>query len=240
MLLARGDAEDAPARALARLLDERQPLPGRGAEGGDGPAGARRRRAVGRRDPGRRARVRLLRLLVPEVAVRARRDGRARRPRAREARRSPRRATCRRTGYEPTGEFTPRAGAGALRPGLDAAAVAGRPRRRARRRPRRPLRAGGGDGRALPRAARGAGGGRDRAGPGDARLLPRSRATRPSSSSGSTSRAWSCATSPALGWIRVSCGWWTSEDDLVASSTRWTSPRPSGDRARPRSGASPR
>ena len=46
------------------------------AEGGHGPAGARRRRSVGRGDRRRGRRDGLLRVLVPEVALRARRHGR--------------------------------------------------------------------------------------------------------------------------------------------------------------------
>ena len=55
-----GDAAHAVARALARQLDERQPSPGRGAEGGDWRARARRRGAVGRRDPRRCVAARLV------------------------------------------------------------------------------------------------------------------------------------------------------------------------------------
>ena len=58
----------APVRALARLLDDRQPLSGRGAEGGDRSAGAGGQSPVGRRARARCDRVRLLRVLLPEVA----------------------------------------------------------------------------------------------------------------------------------------------------------------------------
>ena len=122
------------------------------AEGGDGPAGARRRRSVGRRDRRRGRRGGLLRVLVPEVALRAGRHRRSRRcvSRRRCAVTAP--SYLSQDGYEPTGAFTPRDGRRALRLGLDAAALAGRARRGARRRARGPLRARRGDGRPLPRA----------------------------------------------------------------------------------------
>ena len=138
VLLARGDAADAAARALARVLDERQPLSGRGAEGGDRPAGARRRRAVGRRD--RRSTRRAFDyyafscqkwLCGPDAT------GGARRARPRGAARCRRRATSRRQAYEPTGDVHAAGRRRALRLELDAAAVAGRPRRpRSTSRPR--------------------------------------------------------------------------------------------------------
>jgi selenocysteine lyase/cysteine desulfurase len=59
------------ARPFPRVLGDRQPFRGRGAQAPERPAGARRRRTVGGRDPGRRHRCRLLRVLVPEMALRA-------------------------------------------------------------------------------------------------------------------------------------------------------------------------
>ena len=67
------------------------------------------------------------------------------------------------------------------------------------------------DGRALPRAARAAG--RGRAGRCDARRLPRRGSARRSSPAWPR-RASSCARSRRPGLVRVSCGWWTNENDL--------------------------
>ena len=119
-----------------------------------GAAGAGRRRPVGRRDPGRRDRLRLLRLLVPEVALRARRDGRPRRPRPGGAARH--RAELPLAGRPTSRPGTSRRAKARARfdSGWTPPAVAGRARGRARRRARGPLRARAGDDRALPRAAR--------------------------------------------------------------------------------------
>ena len=75
-----GDAADEAARDVARALDDRPAARPRASEGGERPAAARRRRAVGGRDPGRRGAVRLLHRLRAEVAVRAGADRRALRP----------------------------------------------------------------------------------------------------------------------------------------------------------------
>ena len=84
-----GDAADAPARALAGALDDRPRAAGAGAARADRRARPRRRRAVGRRDPGRRGRARLPDHLRPEVALRPGRDRRARRRRSGAAARRP-------------------------------------------------------------------------------------------------------------------------------------------------------
>ena len=74
----RGDASDAAARALPGALDERPRVARARAAGADGRAGAGRRRAVGRLDPGRRRRSRLPHDLRSEVALRPRLDRRTR------------------------------------------------------------------------------------------------------------------------------------------------------------------
>ena len=149
---------------------------------GVGRADARRRRAVGRRDPRRRERVRLLHRLRAEVAVRTGSDRRALRPRSRAPARRRRPAISRRRRTTPRARSSRRTGGARFDCGLDRDADARRPRRRARDASGVALRARGGDGRALPRAARGARRGRDAAGTLDARLVPAARRSRPSSS----------------------------------------------------------
>ena len=119
------------------------------AAGADGRAGAGRRRAVGRLDPGRRRRSRLPDDLRPEVALRPRLDRRTRRRRpGAPARRPPELLLPDRP--RAVGELRARRGCGTVRSRL---ALERRPRRvagRARRPPRLGLRARGRDGRALP------------------------------------------------------------------------------------------
>ena len=114
------------------------------------------------------------------------------------------------TAHEPSGTFEPAAGAARFDPGWLSSAVLAGLAGGARRPPRVGLRAGRRAGRALPRAARAAR--RGRAGRGDARRLPRrgsAGARRAAGRGGVVVRE-----IPKTGLVRVSCGWWTNEDDL--------------------------
>ena len=81
----RGHAAHAPARRVARPLDDRHRARRARAQGAHRRPRARRRRAVGGRDPGRRRRARLLHGVGAEVALRAGHDRRALRRRRRGA-----------------------------------------------------------------------------------------------------------------------------------------------------------
>ena len=160
---------------------------------------------------------------VPEMALRA---GRDRRARVADPERcaSPCRATSRRS-RAPAGRLvrrarpgarasTPAGSAGRRSPGLSAALEVA-PEWRFERAAR--------DGRAVPRRAGRALRGRHEAGPGGARHVSAARRTRPSSSTRLARAAASIVREiPGRDLIRVSCGYWTSEDG----------PRPALDRPR--------
>ena len=209
-------ARDEADRALARAVDDRPGDPGRAAHRSRRPR-AGGRRAVGGRDPRRRrrARVPLLHRLGPEVALRAGRDrGAVRAAGALRGTRHDLSVLLLRGPTSPTGARR-RTRAGSRRAG----------RRRARWRglleslafARRPGRSG-----SHTRARS----------PSDAAewwpSTPRSSPSRDRRRSSASSRArrrrtwsrrwpseaWSCATSRRHGWVRASCGFWTSEGDL--------------------------
>ena len=145
-------------------------------------AAARRRRAVGRRDPGRPRRCRLLHRLRAEVAVRPRSVRRALRARSGAAARRAPELVLAADRHEPDGSFVPKDGARRFDSGwIGAPALAGLEASLAVH-PGLALRARREAGRALPRAARAARRDRDAAGRLDARLVPPAGRSRPSSS----------------------------------------------------------
>ena len=204
----RGDAEDAAPRALARLLDERQPLPGARAEGAKR---ACRCSWTARSPP---ARSRSTPASSTSTAFSCQKwlcgpDGTGalvRRATRRRSRR-PRRATSRRSRYEPSGRVRSARGRRAFRLRLD---------RRRRRWPGCAALDVAPEWR-FERAAEMAARCRERspsasevvtrAGPGTL-VSFRAKASRRRSSSASTSGV-VVRDMPRHGWLRVSCGWWT-------------------------------
>ena len=178
----RGDhAAYAVARDVARAVDDRPAARPASPEAGERARRPRRRRAVGRRDRGRRRRARLLHRVRAEVAVRAG----SRRARSTCAIRSSCASSRRRTSRRSRTSSRARSSRATRARGSTRAGSASRPSS-ASSLPSARIRSGGtrarGDGRALPRAARAARRGRDAAGPLDARLVPAAVGTRPSSS----------------------------------------------------------
>ena len=205
-----GDAADAPARALAGALDDRPRAAGAGASRADRRARARRRGAVGRRDPRRRGRARLPDDLRPEVALRAGRDGRARRRRPGAACASPGRATSRRP---PT-----RRRAATSRPSEQPASTpaGSRPRASPGSWPRSSCRRSGASSapRRWPRAAGSCWRRSSSVVPADATLVAFRAEDPPALVATLFDAGVVVRDLPGTGLVRVSCGWWTNDDDL--------------------------
>ena len=107
---------------------------------------------------------------------------------------------------------------------------------------RRTLRAGAGNRGGVPRALRGQGGDDHGARPGDDRRPFGRRGDAAEIVSGLAERGVVVRDLPGLGWIRASCGFWTSPTTSSGSppASRPSRLVPSADRARPRSAASTR
>ena len=243
-----GHAADAVDRDLAGALDDRRRAPAGRAARTERRACPRRRRPVRRGDPDHHGRRRLPHDLRAEVALRTGRHGRARRARPRACWRSSHRATSAQARHEPDGVFERQPDArrfesgwwsqGTLRGML--AAIELRPDVVVR-----PLDRGSG---ALPRAPRAAGRGRHTGRPPRRSSASGPRRSPPAIVARAHEAGVHVREIPGRGLVRISCGWWTSDEDLDRlvscarglTAVRRRRRRRCGARARRRSAGEPR